>query len=909
MQSKVETTPLWQKDESLRVLVERLANQPAHIRVVSFDFFDTLCSRVCAEPNELFIEVGRRLASQSQFLTPLTPAEFRAARIAADEAARKRARAAGKLGEVKLADIYVELKHVVKNPTAARDLEFDVERAFLYLNPAMASLVEHVRALGYRTAVLSDTYFTAAELQRILRENGLSTSLFDTFLVSCERDKAKWNGTLYHELFRHFDIHPNELLHIGDNHHADINIAGQNRVEAVHYYKTTPDLDAIFHSERQMRGFGAPPAAALNSLRVLVSRCAESDVDSFRDGALTFGPVLARYADWCVEKFAAAGVTTVLALMREGELLGELLQRSADAAGVKLNIVPCFASRLSTARAAMPEVTPERATELLEGSAALTPQAVLDILGIGVEAEKLLDPATRNKPLTSHENIRGLVKTLFSLPKLRQLIEEKRAQSHELAFAYFTSLIGENETVGMVDLGWSGSIQRNISRIIRRGGRKFRSIGCYLACTKRAGRLAVEGDAAYAYLDYDWCRMTILPEIAITAMCGSTNGYSRDAVGQVEPVLGEFELAEAERAVKERLRTGIITFQSAWLTLRHNKGRDQFSPEMLADLDGQSAAIFYRLLEFPTKAEADRLGILTHDENYFGQTFTAPLCDETSPSRLRQDGLSSLFQNSRCYWPQGVVARANPRLMSSLRSPWADPLGLGRLGAWNGAQPQDPGVTHDELVSLTTLLRGFAPDQVVYVGPFAPSLETFAADLWPGGIASSSPRLILVGQPSRLAEAPADGTPVRTSAGADASPTTTFVAGDLADVRTMRTLRSQLQPGGNTAVILSGEANPTHAQSLLAGLAPFLGPKGLVLAACGRFDRHTVGKQLPLAEIVNQWAVAHGGELGFGLWSGTTAARSALCDWIVFRREPESLVWNKQWMLTPEDFALANCAA
>lgn len=126
----------------------------------------------------------------------------------------------------------------------------------------MASLVEHVRSLGYRTAVLSDTYFTAAELQRILRENGLSTSLFDTFLVSCERDKAKWNGTLYQELFRHFDIHPNELLHIGDNHHADINIAGQNRVEAVHYYKTTPDLDAIFHSERQMRGFSAPPAAA-----------------------------------------------------------------------------------------------------------------------------------------------------------------------------------------------------------------------------------------------------------------------------------------------------------------------------------------------------------------------------------------------------------------------------------------------------------------------------------------------------------------------------------------------------------------------------------------------------------------------------------------------------------------------
>jgi predicted HAD superfamily hydrolase len=896
MQTDHETAPLWQKDESLRTLVARLADQPRDIRVVSFDFFDTLVSRVCAEPNELFIEVGRRLASQGHLLTALTPAEFRAARIAADEAARKRAIANGKLGEVKLADIYAELKNVVRNPAAARDLEFDVERTFCYLNPVMASLVQHVRSLGYRTAVMSDTYFTAAELQRILRENGLSTALFDGFLVSCERSAAKWNGALYQELFRQFDIHPNELLHIGDNQHADVHIANQYRVEPVHYYRTTPDLETIFNSERTQRGARPLPAAALNSLRVLVARCAESDTDAFRDGAMVFGPVLARYADWCVEKFAASGVTTVLALMREGEVLGELLQRAADAAGVKLNIVPCFASRMSTARAALSDVSPERASELLEGSAGLTPQAVLDILGIGVEAEKLLDPATRNKPLTSHENIRGLVKLLFSLPRLRQLIEEKRAQSHELAFAYLSALVGNDSTIGMVDLGWSGSIQRNIARILRRGGREIRTVGCYLACTKRAGRLALEGDVAHGYIDYDWCRMTILPEIAITAMCGSTNGYARDAAGQVQPVLGEFEINAAERTAKERLRVGILTFQGAWLTLRQNKA-NAFTPEMLADIDGQSAAIFYRLLEFPTKPEADRLGILTHDENYFGHTFTAPLCDDASPKRLRQDGLSSLFQNSRCYWPQGVIARANPRLMSSLRAPWSDPLGLGRIGAWNGSLPHDPGVTHDELVSVTALVRAFAPDQVVFVGPYAASLEKSFGTIWNDTHGDSTqPRLIVAGDAT---EQPS----------AEFSVKCAVVSGDPSDVRMMRGLRSKLISGGNIALVFSGETNATRAKFFLAGLAPFLGGKGIVLTACGRYDRHTLGEQLPLVEAVNEWATAQGGELGFGLWAGTATARAALCDWVVFRRDSESLVWNKQWMLTPEEFALPVRAA
>jgi len=225
MESNTNQVQLWQQDESLRKLGGLLAGKPADIRVVSFDFFDTLVSRICSEPPDLFIEVGRRLARQEMFVTPLSPPEFRAARIAADERARSKALRNGKSSEVRLAGIYHELKNVVRDCAAACEVELGVERGFCYLNSAMASLVHHVRSLGYRTAILSDTYFTAAELLRTLAENGLPASLFDVVMASSERGKAKWNGQLYHELFRHFEIHPNELLHIGDNVSADIAVA------------------------------------------------------------------------------------------------------------------------------------------------------------------------------------------------------------------------------------------------------------------------------------------------------------------------------------------------------------------------------------------------------------------------------------------------------------------------------------------------------------------------------------------------------------------------------------------------------------------------------------------------------------------------------------------------------------
>jgi len=345
---------LWQRDESLKEAGARLSKPKSGIRVVSFDFFDTLVSRICGEPNDLFIEAGRQLAARGLFVRPFTPMEFFSVRIAADERARKNAALNGRSTEITLADIYAELKNVVTDVAAACQLEFDIERNYCYLNPAVASLVQHVKTLGYKVALVSDTYFTEPQLQQILRENGFSPALFDLFLVSCERGKAKWNGQSYLELFRRFDIHPTELMHFGDNEDTDIHMSRQLGVQAVQYYKSNAQLDRLLLGEKNLRSSDLHPAGALNSVRILTARRAESDQDAFRDGAFVFGPVLARYADWCVEKFKAADVRTVLALMREGELLGELVRRSAAVAGVDLEIVTCFTSRRATARAAMP---------------------------------------------------------------------------------------------------------------------------------------------------------------------------------------------------------------------------------------------------------------------------------------------------------------------------------------------------------------------------------------------------------------------------------------------------------------------------------------------------------------------------------------------------------------------------
>ena len=859
--------PAWKRDESLRPLEARLAVSAARPRLVTFDFFDTLIFRLCAEPSDLFMEVGRQLAERGLLVSDVSPAAFRTIRLTAEAKAREAIARSGKCPEIGLADIYADLRGVVTDPAAARELEFSVERSVCFLNPAMRSAVEHVRALGCKTAILSDTYFTADQLLRLLEDHDVPRSLFDGILVSCERGKAKWhNGTLFTEMLRQFDVHPGEVLHIGDNLHADVHMARRLNIDTLQYYRSTPHLKSIFAGERKQLSPGEPSVGSLETVRVLSARKAESEDDAFRDGALILGPVLSRFADWCVAKYARAGVTRVLSLMREGELLGELLRRSAEASGVQLDVVTCYASRMATARAAMPEVSADSASALLEGAQQMTPQEILEILGLGEEASHFLDDETRLKPLASAQAAADLLKVLFRMPLIRDRIELRHRESRDLAFEYLSHLIGDQEKVGVLDLGWSGSIQRNIARILRSKGKAVKTVGCYLACTPRAARLALEGHEAHAYLGHDWDRVAILPEVCITALVGSTTGYARGANGRVEPVLEPMTPTPHQVAAKQRIREGVLDFQASWLSIRARPEHLALPRSIVADIDRLSPAILYRWMDFPTKPEADRLGGLHHDENYFGQSKSATLCDDENRARFRREGARAIFENPRCYWPQGIMAQMYPRMVSVVRNGWHDSRDLGRLGAQVALGSEESGLVDSELATLGHWLTKFAPRQVIFCGPRATSVAAIvdrAIPVDPSAASIGVPRLIFA---------------------------------ELSDHASLRTVRSNIAPDAHVALVISGELEEADIETLLHGLTPFLGPKGVILAAAGRWDRDEVETRAGIGRPLKAWFSERAAALGFALFQMVVADRAAARDWIVLWHSAEAMDWSRQWM-------------
>jgi hypothetical protein len=257
-----------------------------------------------------------------------------------------------------------------------------------------------------------------------------------------------------------------------------------------------------------------------------------------------------------------------------------------------------------------------------------------------------------------------------------------------------------------------------------------------------------------------------------------------------------------------------------------------------------------------------------------------------------------MWLTSRCHWPQGTLARENPRLVNALGLGWSDAGTLGRLGAWHGTPIGEGGFTDDEVTALGTLVNVLALRQLILVGPLTPVWEEVLTFIWrqessPDDALRNHPRLIVVG-------------PANTwTAGSEFLARCAFIPGDPSDPETVRAIRAMLAPGINAGLVVSGELAAPILSGLLNGLAPFLGHDGAVLAACGRYDRNTILETLPAARNVNAWIEKNGRELGFAHWQGPAGLRAQLGNWIVFRRALTQVVWNNQWTFTAADLALA----
>ena len=665
---------LWRRDEPLRRAAELIDRSAGRIRAVSFDFFDTLVWRLVGKPTDVFCDVAQRLHEHELLRLRVSPSEFEVLRRHAEVRTRELQNANDRTCEdISIESIYAQMKEVITNPAAAVSIEHGTECDLCVLNPIMASFVQHVRSLGLKTIIVSDIYLSAEQLRAILRANHFDLGAFEVVLTSCGAGLCKGTGNLFKRALQTLNLVPDQLLHVGDNFHADVAGARKAGVRGCHYRTGSPHSWTIFDREKFLLG-GVERVFSINSLRLLAARVFSSGTQEAtlaQAGAMLMGPILTRFASWACEQFLASGVRRVGALMREGELFGRLLQQEIDARGYDLEVTPLFVNRKATDLAAIGRLTAENLVAWLKARPTLPVRTVIEHFGLDPALERQLPLAPEDKA-NKPEKILELAKFLFT-PEIAHRIEAKSAEERRKILDYMRPWLESGQPFGVCDIGYSASAQTQLKRILDLEGIRTPMVGCYLVSYERAADRVLNGVdirsflGAFGHPDFYYrafIRAPAFMEQALVAGMGTTLGYKRQADGTVVPILDQMPYDTRMLGLQKAFKDGVVEFQRLWHWVNRLRpglldGSTPLSRRILADIDRGIAPILARATAFPTKSELTHFGSLALDDYYFEDSYK-PLCGEKDREKLRSRGYAKILGEAGVHWPHGVFHMENP---------------------------------------------------------------------------------------------------------------------------------------------------------------------------------------------------------------------------------------------------------
>lgn len=671
---------LWQRDLFLRDITID------DYDLVSLDVFDTMLLRTCAEPADVFDEVGARLEDSLTGFR-LSPKAFRGLRREAEARARSR-RPHGQ--DCTFDEILAELPFPPELMAAVRACEVEVERRVLFANPNLRSFAAACAERGKTIVFLSDMYHDEKQIRSFLIDAGLEPEWVTEVFVSSERGTTKATGELFEVMLAaHPGIDRHRVLHIGDNEKADVRGAELVGVRAVHYAALPQPFGSVYDVEKTVY---RAELAELESLRKVaaVTHCHPpgSEEEAFHVfGATVLGPAYALFADWVTRYATERGIGVVLPMMREGELLTRVVARSIEAHGAAIECRPLYVSRQPAFIASIHEDNyEERVSQaLLRGGR--TVHAVLDELGVA-RATSSGVPDDRPVAALPAPEQRALHSLLCS-DEVRSRVLRHAADQRGLFLRYLNDLTGGKPSL-TVDIGTKGTTERYLGDLpgadgarpelahalmMGSGASNVANILDGVDITAWLG-IAGENDALISRIKY---QIQVL-ETFVNAPVGTTLGYE-DASGAVRPVLGEPETPQDQAGLVALAWHGVEVFQRAWLEVAKN---DPGLRDRLLHRKADVLRLLLRFIDAPSLREAQVLGGLTFRDSFNGPGATTlrgtaePESDDTEV--VRRFIVEQLRAGS--FWPQSAVALRWPGYSARilLEGLDGDPLLAGMLG-------------------------------------------------------------------------------------------------------------------------------------------------------------------------------------------------------------------------------------
>lgn len=206
-------------------------------KIISFDIFDTLLLWPFSNPQELWTVLEEREKLKG----------FSKARKKADAITYERASKRG--GEATIEEAYEQMPRRFR---LLMQKEIDWERKVLRVNPEMLDIWHEAGKQGKLRVIVSDMYLPASFIQSVLLENGIKD--WDVFFLSRDYDARKTTGKLFEAMLHTENAKPNEVLHIGDNIHSDVNVPQSLGIHTQYYPKVIDCFYEVCPFAKRIKG-------------------------------------------------------------------------------------------------------------------------------------------------------------------------------------------------------------------------------------------------------------------------------------------------------------------------------------------------------------------------------------------------------------------------------------------------------------------------------------------------------------------------------------------------------------------------------------------------------------------------------------------------------------------------------
>jgi hypothetical protein len=360
------------------------------------------------------------------------------------------------------------------------ELMFEIKHS--YLNPEILNLIKMAKNERVPVVFVSDTYLSTADLRILITSLKKQISVTEDLLeipiyASCEIGTSKAWGNLLAYVREDMKVQPQHHLHLGDSLTADI--YPQTRDGGLAHY--LPDLFM------QSKDFGEYTEATLaNQIRgeldfssLVLRTCSERSAHTTEGYELIadgrkLGFAVGAWLYWLTNQLRINSTRKVFFLSREGYRLAELFSLVTESQykdgivhhdsirGVHLEV-----SRLSTFCASLKAGSVEELMRMWRQYSSQTPAALFRSLGMeaGLVSEALLKKHGLREDVEINEPWRdSALLGLLNSSGFRKVIAEHVTMSKTKLRDYLHTREWPEDWAELVDVGWRGSIQDNLTR-------------------------------------------------------------------------------------------------------------------------------------------------------------------------------------------------------------------------------------------------------------------------------------------------------------------------------------------------------------------------------------------------------------------------------------------------------------